>query len=248
MFDSCRLHRCVRSVVLIASALYFSSPARADDDVIDAHIKALGGAEAVAKVKTIQRSGTAKLEGDFGQFEGSHAAAYVVGKKAYTKLDFDLFVEQNGWNGESGWKLSSQGGLTEVVGDDLEGLKMQAAVSPIVAIAKQYGRVALKDLGERELDDKKYLGIGIVDSMVVFYLDPQTKLIAAMTVAPDDAAAGGEATVKVSYDDYQEHGGVKVPDTVVIEIADGAFTIEMAYDETTINDPVDETLFESPEE
>ena len=71
----------VLSALLLMGML--TVPSVADDkgveDLMKAHIEALGGEEALGKIKTISRSGVMYIEGDFGEFEGDYSESTIVG-------------------------------------------------------------------------------------------------------------------------------------------------------------------------
>jgi len=242
----------IRSIpvcAVLGLAVALASPAVADDDLVAEHIKAIGGADALAKIESLERKGTAELEGEFGQFEGGFHEAVVNGKKAYTSTDFGVFQSESGWSGgEKGWAVDPQQGLRDIDGDDLDRLKMSAGIDPIFALKEQYGAAAFKLAGEQELGDATYDAVEIVDTDLTFLLDKDTKLIAAMTVTAEDPNLGGEYTVVVSYDDYKEVEGVKLPHKTEIDISDGTMIITMTYDENTVNEGIDDELFEKPAE
>ncbi|MFW6125073.1 MAG: hypothetical protein ACOC46_02895 [Pirellulales bacterium] len=217
-------------------------------DLIDAHLAAVGGTEALANIKTLQRSGKAAVDSDFGQFEGTVREVFVVGKKAYTSSDYGAFAEERAWNGETAWAKNIQEGLKDLEGDDVEFLKMAAGADPIVAIQDQRGRAALEAKGEQEFDGETYHAIKVADADLTFFLDKETNLIAAMSTKGNDPALGGDYVVTVKYEQYKPVEGVQMPHKSIVDVAEGAFVIETTYEETTVNEPVDEELFEKPEQ
>ncbi len=242
------MFRSIYYCAIVGFVVAFGSQAVAEDDIVAAHIKAIGGAEALGKIETIEREGTAELEGEFGQFEGSFHEAVVRGKKAYTSMDFGVFQSESGWNGEKGWNIDPQQGLRDIEGDDLKNLKMTAGVDPIAALKEEYGDAAFESLGEQELNDNTYNAVKIVDTELTFYLDKETHMIAAMTVEANDPNLGGDYTVLATYGDFQEVEGVKLPHSTEIDIADGMLLISYTYEENTVNEPIEDDIFEKPAE
>ena len=68
--------------------LILSSVARAEH-IVAAHIEAIGGADAIAKIKTIRRTGKTEMKGLLAQ--GTIEQACVVGKKALQVLELRYF-------------------------------------------------------------------------------------------------------------------------------------------------------------
>ena len=216
-----------------------NSAAAADkDDLLDAHFQALGGKVAIAKIETIRRAGDVTLDTADGALTGTIVQAAVVGKKAYEQTDFNIFSERKAWDGKSAWKRNAEDGVETLTGDDLEGLKMDAAVGPIAALHAQYGAAAFQPSAKKELEGKTYDALGVVGSPLVFYLDPETHLLAVMSVPQ----------AVVSYDDYREVEGVMFPFEVSIEIAGGALVIDLHYLKTTVNESIDDARFERPKD
>ena len=64
-----------------------NAAAQSADEIIDAHIKAIGGMAAIAKVKTISRTGEVKVGGMMGDMAGTAKQIIVLGKKAFSEMD-----------------------------------------------------------------------------------------------------------------------------------------------------------------
>lgn len=67
-----------------------------------------------------------------------------------------------------------------------------------------------------------------------------------MTTNRNDPNLGGEFVLRITYDDYRAVEGVKLPHKTVTDIADGRAIITITYTETTVNQPIDNKLFEMP--
>lgn len=242
------MFRLISSFTVVGMLLAWGSQAMADDDVVAKHIQAIGGTEALGKIQSLERKGKAELDGEFGQFEGSYREAVVKDKKAYTSMDFGVFQSESAWNGEKAWSIDPQMGLRDIEGDDVDNLKMTAGVDPIAAIKEQYGSEAFESLGEQELKEKSYNAIKIADEDLTFFLDKETNMIAAMKVTANDPNLGGDYTVLVTYDDFKDVEGVKLPHTTEIDIADGMMLITFTCEENVVNEPIEDDLFEKPTE
>ena len=56
----------------------------------------------------------------------------------------------------------------------------------------------------------------------------------------------GEITLMISCGDYAEYGGVMLPNTTSLDIANGMITVDTTYETTEIDVDVDEAIFEKP--
>jgi len=213
--------------------------------IMKAHVKAIGGTEALDKIKTVKRSATTSMDGVMGQMEGTSEEVFVVGKKSYQHTDFGVYVETSGWNGKTGWAKNSMEGLQDVTGEDLEFLESAAEVSLLATVWRAYGNAALKHLPDETYEGKQYQVLTIVETDIDFYLDPKTGLLAAMSMPFEDPELG-EAELLIVTEDYNEYNGVMFPDSTMMVIGDDLIVIESEYTETKINGPVDNAVFEKP--
>ena len=129
----------------VVLALGMHAFAAADEaEILKAHFKAVGGLEKLSEIKTVTRSGDAKMGGAFGDMAGTIKEVVVVGKKSYSEMDLGMFAETTRWNGTSGWKSNSMEGTTALSGDDLDTAKAAVFLDPLQSTYEQYGRVAFQ--------------------------------------------------------------------------------------------------------
>ena len=213
--------------------------------IMKAHVKALGGTEAIDKIKTVKRTGTSSMDGILGQMKGTTEEIFVVGKKSYQHTDYEMYMETSGWNGETGWTKNSMEALKDVTGEDLEDLESAAEISFLATIWQEYGNVALERLPDESYEGVDYIVLQIIGTEINCYLDPTTKLIAAMDMPFEDPDLG-ESELLIVTEDYNAHNGVMLPDSMTILIGEDLLVIENKYTETRINEPVDDAIFEKP--
>jgi hypothetical protein len=215
------------------------------EQLMAAHVEALGGEEALKEVKTIVRSGDAYIEGDYLEAEGSADQSVVVGKKIHRQLKLDGGGETNVWDGEKGWKDSSDEGLSDVEGKDLTLLEAEANISTLLALWEADGAEGLKMLPDEKLDGELHMVVKSASVGSKLYVHKTTHLLSAATLTEDNPDFG-ELEIRVSYEDYAEHDGVKLPDAIITDIAEGAFIIGLEFTETKVNAEIDEGLFKKP--
>ena len=214
--------------------------------LMKAHVKAMGGTEAMDKIKSIHRKGPASMDGAFGQMEGTIEKIVVIGKKAYSQTEFGVFVETSGWNGKTGWTENPMEGVQPITGDDLEFLESSAELSILTTVWHEYGNSALERADDVTYEGKTYHVLQIAgEEGLNFYLDPDTALLAGMSMPVDDPELG-EGVLLITSEDYKEYEGVMLPTKMTIDIADSMIVIEMKYTEITINGDVDNSIFEKP--
>ena len=210
--------------------------------IIEAHIEALGGMDALEKIKTIKRSGPCSAQTASERFEGTVEQVAVVGKKAYQKADLDAFQFTFKWNGARAWIEETGTAGSEEGGGDLTYLNAAVDISPVVSAWQEYGTAAIKVLPEETHDGKEYIVLQIAKlGDVKFYLDKKSHLLARRTIAEED-------DVLLSFGNYARHEGVQLPGSMDVEFVDddGKNVFHFTYDKTEINVELDDALFDKP--
>ena len=227
----------------VATLLTDPVSADAKNEVLIAHEKAMGGAEAIGKLKNISRSGTAEMGGVFGEMSGTVTESIVFGKKYHQHMDLDGYYETSAWNGKTAWSKNPLDGESPVEGEDLEFFTMQATVSMLHSIWKQYGAFAFKSQPDVTYEGREYHVLELDTGDMTFYIDKETKLLGGITVPFEDPELG-ESEMTLYYDDYNEYEGVQIADTVGMDIGEGIIEIEMRYSDTKVNTKIDDKIFE----
>lgn len=216
------------------------------DAIMKAHIQAIGGIDALGKIKTIKRSGPCSAETfPTGHFQGTFQQAAVVGEKAYQEADLGELHFTIKWNGTKSWleETGSAGSADkEANRGDVKYVNAAVAISPLVTAWQQYGTSAIKVLPEETHDGKTYLVLQSAElGNVKFILDKQSHLLARRAIAEEDG-------VVLSFGNYASHEGVQLPGTMDVKFQDegGTSVFHFEYDKTKINEDVDDALFEKP--
>ena len=217
------------------------------ESILDAAIESLGEAAAVARVKSITRTGTVHVEGEFGAFDGTTERVAVVDVQARSAMNLGGAYEQTlGWNGQTAWSNDTQAGVQDAQPYQRVQLRMAAAVSPLLPLrGGVFG--AIKLLGVREF-------AGLTCDTVqasgppggTFYLDQQSKRLVGLTLAINDPQLGSDVTLVQTYADFQEHDGVLLPHRVTMEVGQGQMTLVHDYTQTELNGEIDPQGFQRP--
>jgi hypothetical protein len=213
---------------------------------MNAHVAAVGGVDNIKKVTSMHRSGNASMDGVFGHMEGTFEEISVISQKAYSKMDLTAFMQRSGWNGTVGWAEDTMQGMHEVEGDELELLKTQAQVDLLAAVWMEYGPGAFMLDPNPPADAGDLHAIRIVGvENATYFIDPEDNHVRRIHLPYDDPASG-PSTVVVSFDEYTEYDGVKLPDKVTTVVGGGTITIVYDYTETVINGEINDTIFNKP--
>jgi outer membrane lipoprotein-sorting protein len=231
------------SVGMLGSSAFADEPSV--EDLVKAHIEALGGEEALGNIKTISRSGVMYIEGDFGEFEGDYFESTVVGKKYYRKVSMDEDGETTVWDGEKAWKLSSEDGMSDLEGDELDRIKASAQISPLLAHISESGAEGIKVVPDEKLEGRECHVLQAQDRDTKYYLDKESHLLVALSGTPENSDLGS-AVVVTHFDGYKAYDGVQLPEEAATELMNGAFTIGFEFSETEVNVEIDDSIFEKP--
>ena len=222
------------------------------EDILEAHFNAVGGLARLSKIRSVRRSGDARLTRLNGKpvnlpVSGRVEVAAVVGKKSYLKLDFgQFFNETTAWNGETAWKSSPLGRTTTLSKMELERTRGEAYTDPLQPIYEQYGSNAFQRREDETFQDIDCFVIQIRGAGdVSYYIDKTSNLLVGFKVPYTDPNLGSGA-LRFYYTDYTEYEGVMLPNSREIHIGNGVLTVNYVFTETEIDVVLDEAIFEKP--
>ena len=226
-----------------------NAAAQSADEIIDAHIKAIGGMDAIAKIKTISRTGEVKVGGMMGDMAGTAKQIVIIGKKAYSEMDAGMLTQKSGYNGEVAWSEDGMQGLRKLEGEEINQIRAQTAIDILVAAKMDPEGVGkIEKLDDEDVDEAAHYVLQLTPgdgNPLKIYVNKETHLITRSTLTADNPAMGPmEITLTAS--DYQEFNGVKLPTKTGTSINDDMITIVLTYTETVINGDVDDSVFEMP--
>ena len=93
-----------------SNAASAEEPAPTVEQILEAHVKALGGKAAIENVKSISRTGDLLFESAFsGSIEGRLELDILPKQKIYRAAELGAFSTTTAWNGEKAWEIGPQG-------------------------------------------------------------------------------------------------------------------------------------------
>ena len=209
------------------------------ESMVDAHIRAIGGAEAIAKIKTIHRTGTISGQSRGGPFSGTVEELFdLSGKRGYiSEALTGQQSEKYGWTEDSGWASDTEGGVNDMSAEELKNAQLIIRPISLAAVHATYGAEALSVGGEKEFNGKACMVVTVEGSPIVFCVNQETKLLEGISL-PDD--------VKVTLENYQVIEGVSIPIRAVVKLGAENLTMIYEYKTTDINSEIDATRFQRP--
>jgi predicted Zn-dependent peptidase len=196
--------------------------------VIDNYIKAIGGAEKVAGVKTMKFTYKASIQGQ--QLELTRKIAAPNKESNVITFGGQVFQQQV-FDGEKGYAVQ-QGRKTDLAGKELE--TAQKKMLPFEDMAYASGK-----LDRIEPLDGKTAYVIIVGDTEIFY-DVASGLKVKSIRKPNGAQS--EIKIPTDFSDYKEVNGILIPHK--LDQGMGRFTLNFVLQEVKINEGVEDKDFE----
>lgn len=219
----------------------------AADQVLDAYIQALGGAQRLAGITSFVATGAAVGYGDLGGTAEFILFAKSPNQRAIVISYKDTQRPTSSWtfDGRSGWIKTPRGllGEYELVGSELDGARLEAQLAfpgQIKQALTNWRGAALRSVGDR--DFVVVQGSGPRDFLATLYFDPKTNLLAR--VVRHGPSPIGRMPTQIDYGDYRDVGGVKFPFEYKFTWLDGRYTAKLIKIETNV--AIDAAKFGKP--
>ncbi|MBI3450807.1 MAG: c-type cytochrome [Acidobacteria bacterium] len=210
-------------------------------EVVDKYVKAIGGADAAARLKTLSMKGTRE-----GQ-SGKPAPLEVIlaeGNRILIVGTTPNGTNTTASNGKTGW-VKNPRGQHEMDADELAQFREAVKVYDPIKIATAGASmkvVATEKIAEK--DAYVMRGEGPNGTRLRFYFDRQTGLLLRSFSATISLI--GAIPEQTDFDDYREVAGVKIPFTIVYSNVDPWQSATRKFTEVKPNAPIDAARFDPP--
>lgn len=234
---------------VILSAAVSSGAQTTADEVIEKHLAAIGGREALSKVTSQRASGTMVVGTPNGDLTGPMEMLSKAPNKVKLSVSLDLtpmgmnekMVIEQKFDGTSGWMLNSLQGNQEVSGNQLDNMKNSSFPTPLLNYKAAGGKV---DLQPRETINGKSTFVLLytpkAGSAVRMYFDPDTFLLVRTKMTVNSPEMGDLEQIR-DVSDYRTVGGIKVPFNLANTNA--AQTVTMKLEKVEWNVAIDDAVF-----
>jgi outer membrane lipoprotein-sorting protein len=209
--------------LLLLPVLAGAASAQTADEVVEKHLAAVGGREALGKLTSRRSTGTITLSTAAAELSGpAEVYAKAPNKtRAVMRLDLaaiggvgDMTVEQI-FDGKAGYTLNSVQGDTAIAGRQLE--SMRNNVFPTPFLTYKAAGTTLEVLPREQVNGREAIVLRATSktgSTSRIFFDAETYLV-VRTVATVDAPTGGELEQTSEPSDYRTVDGVKVAFQIV---------------------------------
>ncbi|MGQ9918847.1 MAG: hypothetical protein ACUVS7_15670 [Bryobacteraceae bacterium] len=238
----------MKTISLLFSVAFCATPAPAQvsialDELIEKHIAAVGGREALGKVTSTVMTGSFELPA-----MGASGTITIYAKapnKRMTVINVDGFGEIfQGFDGERGFSVSPMGAI-DMSGRMLEDMKRDSLLHPELRLKEIYPKIEIQGkgkAGEREA----WIVVMTPDkgSPVTAYFDAETFLM--LKTSAVRLTDQGEAEVETEFGDYREVAdtGMKAPHLIKQKLPVGEIITRIT--EIKVNADIPDSRFAKP--
>ena len=238
----------VLALLLLAFARLAS--AQTADAVVEKHLAAIGGRDALTKLTSRKSTGTVSLSTPGGDFSGPVELLTKAPNKTHLQMTLDLNavapgtlmnIEQR-FDGTSAYATNSMQGPTPISAKQVD--NMRNAVFPTPLIGYKDRGAKLEQLPNEKLQGKDAIVLLLTPatgSPVRMFFDPETYLIVRTVTTINSEQLGGDVEQTTDLSDYRTVDGVKLPFRVVS--SNPAQTMTITLTKVEHNVAVDDATF-----
>ncbi|HWE51664.1 MAG TPA: hypothetical protein VG273_17860 [Bryobacteraceae bacterium] len=233
--------RLAASLSLIAS-LAGAADLPSGEDLLAIFLERSGGAEAYARAKTVEMTGTVEIA---GRNIGGKVSMIEQGKKSWTSMDLPgIGPIEIGYNGDTAWENSTLQGPRIIEGQEKSAMERSSSFVVATEWRDQYKSV--KTTGEDTVDGKPAWKVEMTPkdgNPETFYFDKDSGLL--LRIATVMSSPLGEIATDMTLSDYRLVDGIRTPFTMT-QNAMGQ-NIVMKFDKVIYNGPLAPGRFDPPE-
>jgi len=232
-----------RKFLLAALALCLvSSSALAQDvdKILDASIKASGGAAKLRKVLTLSIEGTLTRESD------RKAGAYTLNLKSpnryYSELNFAGQPQIFAYNGKSAWREDANGEIGTLLGPEAIQMEALALLSNSHLLDRKKNKLAAISTGNTQVNGREVRGVELTTQTGAkrsLFFDAETHLL-----AKEAGNLAGELQ-ETLYDDYRADAGLQIAHKLKIHRGSETYAVEVTR--VLVNGTIGERTFDFPQ-
>jgi len=237
------------SSLLLIPVLAGQAVAQTADEVVEKHLAALGGREALTRLTSRRATGTVTLTVQGMDLGGTIVIENKGASMSRGVLQIDLsalgvqdkVTVQQVFDGKAAWSLSSMQGDTPITGDQLQNMRNNPFPTPLLNYKS--AEMVLEAQPGEAINGKQMIVLKATPKagpVMRVYLDPDTYLI-ARTVFRLTTPETGDVEQVNEPSDYRTVDGVKVPFLVVN--TNPAQALRIKLDKVEHNISIDDAVF-----
>lgn len=236
--------------LLLAPVLVTSALAQTLDEVVEKHLAAMGGREALAKITTRKATGTITLSTAAGDFSGPAELFSKAPNKTRALLSLDVsavgvserMVIDQKFDGTSGWVLNSLQGDTQITGNQLD--NMRNGVFPHQLLNYKAAGTTVVLQPKETLAGRSVFVLLVtpkIGSATRVFMDAETYMVVRTVSTINMPDQGGDMEQIGEASDYRTVDGIKVPFMTMNTTTNQKVTIKL--DTVAHNVAIDDAMF-----
>lgn len=179
------------------------------DELLDAHVAALGGPEAVASVKAIRMKGSALMSMGGREMAGDYERVIEESGKEYQNIDLGMMKQTHWFDGAAAWISLNGGDVGNLSEKEANDIAADAIIFPATALRNDGLEVVIKGVRNGEIHVDAKLPDGHIVLMV---FDEETKLL--QRTERTETTPRGPITIITSYEDFKPVSGIQFPQRI----------------------------------
>jgi hypothetical protein len=229
-----------------------SALAQTADEVVEKHLAAIGGREALGKVTSRITSGSITLSTPGGDVSGpveSYAKAPNK-SRALIKVDLSSFgagqlVVDQRFDGTAGYILDSLNGNRDITGNQLDVMRAGFFPTPLLKYKESGAKMELTGKEKVGSRDVHVLQVTLAAGPTIkHFIDAEDFTLLKIVTTLNVPQLGGAIDQTVEFSDYREVDGIKIPYKSMASNPAQTFTITVTKVEH--NTDIDDKSFSKP--
>jgi hypothetical protein len=236
----------------VLAALPAWTAAQTADEVVEKHLAAIGGRQALGKLQSRIVNGSIVLSTPGGEVAGTVEIYGKAPNKSRTVIKVDLsalgagqLVVDQRFDGTTGYILDTLNGNRDMTGNQLENQRNAFFPTPLLAYKEHGAKVEL--IGREKVAGRDAYVVQFTPSSgsaIKQFFDVETYLLAKSVVTVNVPQLGRDVEQTAELSDYREVDGVKIPHKTVVASAVQNFTITV--EKVQHNTDIDDKSFAKP--
>ena len=236
--------------MFLVPSLVASAATQTADEIVEKHLAAIGGREALGKLTSRKAIGTMTVQTPNGPISGpvelyskapNKTRLYVVLDLSAIGMSDKLTLDQK-FDGTTGWSLNTLQGDKQITGNQLDNMKSGSFPNPLLNYKATGTTVEL--LPNETVAGKSLIVLKVtpkVGSVAKLYLDPATHLVVRSWAMVNSPEMGGDIEQISEALDYRTVDGLKIPFKTVQTA--GPQTVTIVFDKVEHNVAIDDAIF-----
>jgi zinc protease len=253
-FEVLDVKKTLQYIALTTALVLCAVPGRAQtaDEIIEKHLAATGGRATLSKLTSRVTSGAISLTTPVGELKGTVEVYNKKPNKTRTLVKIDAtalgggqIVNDQRFDGTTGYVIDTLNGNREISGDQLAAMKSGGFPTPLLTY-KESGATAV--LGKRE-------NVGATEAYVIqltpktgpgvrVFIDSESFMLVKTIITINVPQLGGPIDQVVEFSDFRDVDGIKIPYTT--KSTNPVQTITATVTDVKHNTEIDDGLFSKP--